>query len=131
MTAAHQSVAWIGVGLTGLVLAAAVWSVLAARRSGGRDDHRFAVDRALIAAEAAIVLAVVAGAAVLAQGIPPADALHLLYGVLAVVALPLGWLLGGRAAPGAVTPTRLRRDTWIGVAAAILLAIELRLFVTG
>ncbi|HET7471805.1 MAG TPA: hypothetical protein VFJ71_01650 [Candidatus Limnocylindrales bacterium] len=131
MTAAHQTVAWLAVAISAAVLGAAVWSAVAGRRSGGSMDHRFAVDRAVIAAEGVIAVAALIGLAIVAGGSRPADALHLLYGVLAVVALPLGWLIGGRATPGAVTPPRLRRDTWIGVAAAILLAIELRLFLTG
>jgi hypothetical protein len=131
VTAAHQTVAWIGVVLTAGVLAVAIWSALAGRRSRGAADHRFAVDRGLLAATAAIFVDVLIGLALIVGGDRPTDPLHLLYGVLAVVALPIGWLLGGRAASGAVTPPRLRRDTWIGVAAAILLAIELRLFLTG
>ena len=131
MTAAHQTVAWIAVAVTIGVLAVAAWSWGTGRRSGGREDHRFAVDRLLLLAVAVVAVSALAGVTIVATGGRPTDPLHLLYGVLALGALPLGWLIGGRASSGAVTPARPRRDAWIGVSAAILLAIVLRLFLPG
>jgi hypothetical protein len=71
-----------------------------------------------------------AGLFLLANGPPPADSLHLLYGSAALVTLPVGVWLGrrGRGAGSAGAP---RRDGWLVVAAIVLLGIELRLFMTG
>ena len=130
MTTAHHALAWVVVGATGALLAAAVWSWTTGRRSGGRADHRFAVDRLVLVVEAAVVVAAGAGGVVLLGGARPADPLHLLYGALGVAAVPLGLALGGRGA-GDPGPSRRRRDRWIAISAAVLLAIELRLFLTG
>lgn len=130
MSSAHHLAGWLVVASTAALLGAAAWSWLTGRRSGGRVDHRFAVDRLVLVSLAAIAVAVVLGLVVLAGGGRPADPLHLLYGVLACVALPAGWALAGRAGAGSGV-TRRGRDAWLTVAAAVLLGIELRLFLTG
>jgi hypothetical protein len=129
LTVAHEVVARAIVLVTIALLLAAVWSVVAARASGGARDHRFAVDRLILVTVGATTANALVGALLLAGGGRPADPLHLLYGVASVVTAPLGWMLGGRATGRAVP--RRRRDTWVAVAAAVLLGIELRLFTTG
>jgi hypothetical protein len=130
VTVAHAAVAWaIAVGAAALLVLAA-WSWLAARRSVGRRDHRFAVDRLVLVVEAVAALNVAIGVLLYATGSRPIDQLHLLYGLVAVVTLPLGWWFGGRpAADGSIS--RRRRDAWIAVAAAILVGVTVRLFMTG
>jgi hypothetical protein len=130
MTTAHHLVAWVVVVLTVVALIVAAWSWLAGRRGGARADHRFAVDRTVLGVIAVVGLAELLGLLVLAGGERPSDPLHLLYGVAALIALPVAWALGGRAARDAAT-ARARRDAWLAVAAAVLLGVELRLFMTG
>ena len=130
MTSAHQLGAWAAVVATIALLAAALWSWADAGRTAGRRDHRFAVDRLVIGVVAVIVVGALLGLVNLAAGERPLDALHLLYGALAVVAVPAGRALGGRAR-GADGAPRGRRDGWVAVAALVLLGIELRLFMTG
>jgi hypothetical protein len=126
----HQIVAAAVVATTIALLFAASWSMVAARRSGGRQDHRFAVDRSLLVGVALIAANDVAGAIVVAGGAAPADPLHLVYGAAAFVTLPIGWLLGGRPRGGR-PPTRIRRDAWVVAASVVLLGLELRLYMTG
>ena len=130
MAVAHQVAALAILGVTIALLGAAAWSWAVARRTGGRRDHRFSVDRLLLAVEAFVALDVGLGGLLLATGDRPSDALHLLYGVAALVTLPAGWWLGGRPdRSGAIS--RRRRDGWLLLAAAILVGIELRLVATG
>jgi amino acid transporter len=124
---AHQTVGVVAVVATLVLLVTALWSIVAARRSGGERDHRFAVDRALLLLLGVTAVAIVLGGVVFASGSRPADALHLLYAVVALVAAPVGWWLGGRGGGG----RRSRRDGWLAVAALLQLGIELRLFMTG
>jgi hypothetical protein len=130
VTVAHLAVAWAIAASGATLLGLAAWSWLAARRSGDRRDHRFAVDRLLLAIEATAALNVAIGVLLYATGSRPIDQLHLLYGFAAVVTLPLGWWLGGRPARDGST-SRRRRDAWLAVAAAVLLGVTLRLFLTG
>lgn len=130
MSTAHHIAGWIAVGLTAGLLIAAAWSWVAARRTGGTTDHRFAVDRLVLGLLGAVVVAALVGLGLVAGDARPDDPLHLLYGVLAALTLPVAWALGGRAAAG-YGPTRMRRDGWLAVAAAVMLGIELRLFLTA
>lgn len=130
MAEAHQFVGWAVVAVTAALLAAAGWSALDGRRSGGAADHRFAVDRLVLVVVAVVALNGLLGSAILATGGRPADPLHLLYGPAALVTAPVAWWLGGRRSRGGST-SRLRRDVWIAIAAALLVGIELRLFATG
>jgi len=130
VAAAHQVAALAILALTITLLGAAAWSWIAARRTEGQRDHRFAVDRLALAVEALVALNVGLGGLLLATGDRPSDALHLLYGVAALGTLPIGWWWGGRPDPsGAIS--RGRRDGWLLLAAAILVGVELRLVATG
>jgi 4-hydroxybenzoate polyprenyltransferase len=130
MSDAHQFLARVVVAATIAMLLASLWSVISARRSDGRVDHRFAVDRLLLLVVGLIAVNGIAGLLLLAGGSRPADALHLLYGPAALVTLPIGvWLSrrGRRLARGAAS----RRDGWLVAAVLVLLGLELRLFMTG
>jgi hypothetical protein len=130
VAAAHQVAAFAILGVTIALLGAAAWSWATARRTAGRSDHRFAADRLVLAVEAFLALDVGLGGLLLATAARPSDALHLLYGVAALVTLPVGWWWGGRADSSGAT-SRRRRDGWLILAAAILVGIELRLVATG
>jgi len=79
---------------------------------------------ALVLAEAVAVLQALVGLVLLLQGHRPGDALHYLYGVLAVVTLPFAYLYSDRATE--------RRDSLIfGLAALLLVGIAIRAITTG
>jgi len=130
VAAAHQVAALATIGVTIALLGAAAWSWVAARRTDGRLDHRFAVDRLALAVEAFIAVNVGLGGLLLATGERPSDPLHLLYGVAALVTVPVGWWWGGRP-DGSGATSRRRRDGWLLLAVAILVGVELRLVATG
>ena len=130
ITTAHELLARVVVGATIALLLVGLWSTVSARRSEGRVDHRFAVDRLVLLVVGLIAANGIVGSLVLAGGSRPADALHLLYGPAALVTLPVGvWLSRrGQGFTGAPEP---RRDGGLVVAALVLLGLELRLFMTG
>lgn len=130
MTAAHQFLATIVLAATIGLVAAAISSLLSWRRSAGRTDHRFAVDRLVLVVIALVVANGIVGLVLVAGGPRPADPLHLLYGPAALVTLPLGWWLGRRSGRPS-GHDRGRIDLWLAVAAIVLLGIELRLVMTG
>ena len=130
MSVAHQLIAVVAIAVTVGLVAAAAWSWAAARRSAGRGNHRFLVDRLLLGVLFATGTASLVGLVIVAGGHRPTDGLHLLYGVLAVAAAPLGWAIGGRSAVRR-RASRQRRDAWIALSAVVLLAVELRLVMTG
>jgi hypothetical protein len=130
MSDAHQFLARVVVAATIATLLASLWSVISARRSDGRVDHRFAVDRLLLLVVGLIAVNGIAGLLLLAGGSRPADALHLLYGPAALVTLPIGvWL--SRRGRGPARGAASRRDSWLVAAVLVLLGLELRLFMTG
>ena len=71
-----------------------------------------------------IALAAIVGGLLLVTGTPPADSLHLLYGALALVALP------GAAQVASGRPTRQRMTVML-IGSIVLLILVLRLFQTG
>lgn len=79
---------------------------------------------ALVLDEGVAVIQGLIGVILLAQGHRPHDALHFLYGVLAVVALPAAYFLGAGGTD--------RRDSGIfGLAGLLLVGIALRGMMTG
>jgi putative Mn2+ efflux pump MntP len=111
------------------VVGAAAWSVIAARRSAGRRDHRFAVDRAVLAALLLIAAAGLVGSAMFVSGSQPRETVHLLYGPAAFLCLPIAIAVGARASAGRAS--RMRRDTWTAVGGLVLVGLGLRLLATG
>jgi hypothetical protein len=111
------------------LLATAGWSAIATRRSGGIGDHRFAVDRLVLAVIGLVLANGLVGFVLIGAGGRPTDALHLLYGPAALATLPVGAWLSRRAPAGAAVPRR--REGWLIAATIVLLGIELRLFATG
>lgn len=112
-----------------VVVLAAAWSIVSAKRSGGRRDHRFAVDRAVLAVLLVLAAAALVGLALLASGSRPADPLHLLYGPAALIAVPVAIWIGARASAGHAS--RLRRDFWTAGGGIVLIGLGLRLVATG
>lgn len=129
VTAAHGVLGLASIAVSLTVVVMAVWSVTASRRTDGRVDHRFAVDRAVLAELLLLAAAGLVGMALLITGSRPADALHLIYGPTAVLCLPAAILIGTRAS--ARHAGRLRRDVWTAGGGIVLLGIGLRLLATG
>ena len=128
MADAHRLLAYGTFGVVALVALASAWSWLTRRRSGGRSDHRSLVDRLALVAVGLVAGAGVLGLATITGGHGPSDPLHLLYGVAALLVLPVAMALGLRAeGRGRIR----RRDPWIGLGAVVLLAVGLRLVMTG
>lgn len=128
MTATHQLLALAIAAATASLVALAGWSWWARRGSGGRADHRFAVDRLVLVVLGGLALNGLLGIALLVTSQRPADPLHLLYGPAALITL-LGAVWLGRRAGDA--PARGRRDVWLLVGGLVLLGLELRLWMTG
>jgi hypothetical protein len=129
VTAVHNLLGLASIGVSVAAIGAALWSVIAARRSDGRRDHRFAVDRAVLAVLLLLGAAGLAGMALLVSGAHPADPLHLVYGPVAILWMPVAiWIGAGGSAGGG---SRLRRDVWTAGGGIVLFALGLRLLGTG
>jgi hypothetical protein len=113
----HLALAWVAAVLDGLVLALAVVGGLRHRMA------RFAIDRAILATEAGIALALVSGLFQLATTPGPRDPLHFVYALVALAALPAGraWLGLGRGP----------RPWPLAIAGVIVLGVLVRLAQTG
>ena len=129
MVTLHVIVAVVVVAAALAVIASATLSAVVGRRSGGRRDHRSAVDRAVLAALGSALAAALIGAVLLVTGSRPADPLHYIYGPAALIALPLAIWIGARATRAG--SSRVRRDVWTAGGGLVLLGIVLRLFATG
>jgi hypothetical protein len=113
----HTILAYAAVAAVGLAVA---WScILAVRaRSGGR-----VFDRLQVVVVGLVLLAAAVGAALFASGARPADSLHLLYGGVAVVLIPLARSFRAGA---------VRRDSVLMLVAVVALGgVLFRLFSTG
>ncbi len=117
MEQVHLVLAWASVAAVALGIAwAAV--LMVQRRRGGRQFVRYQAIVVLV-----VLLAAVAGAARLVTGGSPADNLHLLYGVVAVGAIPFA---------RSFVAGRERRETLLVLVAFVVLAVVLfRLFATA
>jgi hypothetical protein len=129
VTAVHALLGFVSIAMSLTVVGAALWSAIAAPRSDGRVDHRFAVDRAVLAELLLIAAAGLVGIARLVAGSQPADPLHLVYGPAAILCLPIAIVIGIRTTPGRAS--RLRRDAWTAGGGIVLVGLGLRLFATG
>jgi hypothetical protein len=113
----HLALAWIAAALDAVV---AVLLIAGALRHA---QPRFAIDRAILAVEAAVGLALLSGALALVAGPGPHDGLHLVYAVIALVALPIG-----RAWRGLATGPR---PIPLGIGVVVLFGVLVRLAQTG
>ena len=129
MTTAHEFLGLVSIAVSVGLVGVAAWSVIAARRSDGRLDHRFAVDRAVLAAVFVVAAAGLVGIALLMAGSRPADPLHLVYGPAAIVSVPVAIMIGSRASTSGAS--RLRRDLSTTAGGIVLLGLALRLLATG
>jgi hypothetical protein len=129
VTAVHQLLGWASIAGSAAIVAVAIWSVIEGRRSSGRSDHRFAVDRSVLAVLVLVAAAGLIGIALLMSGSRPVDPLHLVYGPTAMVCLPVAIWIGTRASAG--PGSRLRRDVWTAGGGMVLLGLTLRLLATG
>lgn len=113
----HLALAIIAAGLAlvvgGLAVAASVRGAMA----------RFAMDRAILATEAVVAVAIVTGLVQLGATSGPRDGLHLLYAAVALLALPVAraWR-GGRRGPQPLP---------LAIGALVLLGVLVRLAQTG
>jgi hypothetical protein len=113
----HVALAWLSAMFDALVVLLAI---------GGGLRHRmprFAIDRAILATEAWVGLALLTGLLSLAGGRGPADPLHFLYAVVALAALPVGRAWQGLA--------RGPRPWPLAIAGIVLLGVLVRLAQTG
>jgi hypothetical protein len=124
----HVILAVMATAASLVVVASAIWSAVAGRRSGGHRDHRSAVDRAVLVVLGMALAAGLIGAVLIAVGSRPADPLHYVYGPAALIALPVAIWVGARATPAG---SRVRRDVWTAGGGLVLLGVMLRLFATG
>jgi hypothetical protein len=129
VTGVHELFGWASLAGSAAIVGVAIWSAIVGRRSSGRTDHRFAVDRAVLAVLVLVAAAGLVGIALLIDGSRPADPLHLVYGPAALVCLPVAIWLGARPAVGA--GSRLRRDVWTAGGGIVLLGLAWRLLATG
>jgi hypothetical protein len=110
--------------LTALAVAAAAAVVAVVVVSGawlGRPG-RFARDRGILAATVLVAFAIASGALILVLGGRPADPLHFLYALVAILALPVARFWGVLAR---------RRALAVGCGALILVVLVVRLWQTG
>jgi heme A synthase len=125
----HVTLAVVAAIASLVVIAAAIWSAIAGRRSDGHRDHRSAVDRAVLFVLGSVLAAGLIGAVMVAAGSRPGDPLHFLYGPAALIALPVAISVGARKTR--TGSSRFRRDVWTAGGGLVLLGIALRLFATG
>jgi hypothetical protein len=114
----HALLAWVAVAGTLALLAAAILTAT------GRVASHLLLDRAILVQSGTMTVAVLSGLAAPVAGRLPADPLHFLYAIVALVVAPSvrAWT---RAADDR------RQGRWQVVAAAVALGAVLRLFMTG
>jgi hypothetical protein len=116
--AIHRLLAFVAVGATIVGIA---WSLLLAAtgRAAGPGFERFQAGVVSV-----FLVGAVSGGLLLLGGFRPAEALHLLYAVIALAVVPLARSFLGRATPRRATALLL-------VAFVVLGAVTYRLFTTG
>jgi hypothetical protein len=111
----------IGLAALALAIVGAAWSaVLSVRRRAGGRAYLGGLGAVVLVALAAALL----GLLLLATGSAPADPLHLVYGVVAVVALPLAAAFAAGRRPRSQSLALL-------LGAAVEIGVIVRLFQTG
>jgi hypothetical protein len=117
MVQAHAVLAWLSAG------AAAASLVAAIATAAGAGGGRLALDRAILVLVGAVLATSLVGLALPISGRPLTDPLHVLYGFVALAALPVA-RYSGRGG------TR-RTGRYAVLGAVVVLAVMLRLFMTG
>jgi hypothetical protein len=112
---------WIGV-LAALLAAAMV--VLGVLDGLGRVHARRGLDRLVLALLAATGVGAIVGIGVLVGVQPPSDGLHLVYGIVAVIAVPVARLIAGMRRSA-------RLGWWLAAGGLVTLGALLRLWATG
>jgi hypothetical protein len=118
MDTIHAAAAWLAVAAAAGVLLAAVAATV------GWMASKLLLDRAILVCLAATGAAALAGLVLPISGQPPRDALHVLYGVVAVGAVPLARYHARRRSIVGI-------GRWVGVGGLVLMGALLRLFMTG
>ena len=118
MTELHRLAADAAVVVAILLLAVVLLSLATGRL------RRFGVDRLVLAGVAVVGLAGLAGLVLLASGHVPADPLHLVYGPVALLTLPVARYMARQG-------TERRRTLWMLLGSLVLAGVLLRLFMTG
>jgi hypothetical protein len=107
-----------------LLLATVASAVLGTRMSA--TVRGWTVDGLAIVVELLVIVAAALGPLMLAGGSRPADPLHLVYAVIAALALPLALAIAmDRGATGAA------RDRWLALGTLVLVGVSFRLLQTG
>lgn len=114
----HRLAAYAAVAVALLLLAIVLLSLATGRL------RRFGVDRLVMLGMGVIGLAGLVGLVLLATGHTPADPLHLLYGPVAFVTLPVARYLARQG-------SERRRTLWMLLGSLVLCGVLLRLFMTG
>jgi hypothetical protein len=112
--------AWAAVA-SGILLAAIV--IAAVLDATGVRSGRRVVDGLILALIVATAAAALAGPILAVGGKAPLDPMHVLYGVVAVVAVPLARLAGARSPR--------RANAWIITGSLVTVGVLLRLWATG
>lgn len=118
MANVHSVLAWAAVGGAGLVLVVGLGTAVGALSS------IMVVDRAILVHLASVTIAAISGLVLPVTGPGPSDPLHLLYGAVAVVPVPLARYHARHRSVAAV-------GRWTLAAAIVTVGVLLRLFMTG
>jgi len=118
VSAAHATLAIV------VAVAAAATLVAAIALRAGSAPARGWVDRAILGALALVALDGLLGLTLVALGHAPTDLLHVVYGVAALLVLPVARYAGR-------TRELRRRALWVAGGSVVLLGILLRLAQTG
>jgi hypothetical protein len=106
------------------VLAGVAITVAAVAAVAGRTVSRRLLDRLLLALLGTAGLAAVTGPVIWLGGRPPADPLHIVYGAVAVLALPIARAAAGRRPTGIVA-------RWLLLGSLLTMGALLRVWMTG
>jgi hypothetical protein len=125
MVSAHLTVStlhfWAALVAIGVDLVLVVVTVIGVAT---RQWNRLVGDRLVLAALGATGLAALLGAGSVVTSRPPSDALHIVYGVVALAVLPIARYIGRAGSDR-------RRAAWLALGSAVQLAVFVRLLQTG
>jgi hypothetical protein len=125
VTSAHLLAFAVAVGAIGALTLAAGWAAL------GRRISRSIVDAGVVIVLVAVGLGAASGLILPTQGPGPADPLHALYAVAALLTVPVARLIGARRDPPRGRDTGRGLGRWLLAGGAITLGLLVRLWQTG